>query len=125
MRIFWIFGMFFFIAHFPFSCYILCMTITQTVDIPANRRLYLDLEIPLEVKADKAYVTIQFPVSVKSYSEPTAVPKKGNKKIGMTRAEIDEFLKNAHTPISDSLLGILKTDMTLDEIRMARLAKHL
>ena len=95
------------------------MTLTQTVEIPDNRRLYLDLEIPSEVMADKAYITIQFPVEVQ------AKPKVANKKIGMTRKELDEFLKNAHTPISDSLLGILKTDMTIDEIRIARLAKHL
>ena len=101
------------------------MTLTRTVKIPDNRRLHLELEIPREVTADKAYVIVRFPVSVKSQSLSSAVPKKGNKKIGMTRTEINEFLKNAHTPISDSLLGILKTDMTLDEIRMARLAKHL
>ena len=103
------------------SYYISYITIEQTVAIPDNRRLYFDLEIPREVTADKAYVTIQFPVS----AEVQAKPKAANKKINMTRKELDEFLKNAHTPISDSLLGILKTDMTVDEIRMARLAKHL
>ena len=97
------------------------MTLTQTVEISDNRRLYLDLEIPHEVTANTAYVTIQFPVPGEVQTKPKAV----GKKIGMTRKELDEFLKNAHTPISDSLLGILKTDMTLDEIRMARLAKHL
>jgi len=101
------------------------MTITQTVEIPENRRLYLDLEIPREVQADKAYVTVQFPVLAEARSEVTAEFKAAGKKIGMTRKELDEFLKNAHTPISDSLLGILKTDITIDEIRMARLAKHL
>ena len=101
------------------------MTVTQTVEIPANRRLHLDLEIPREVTADKAYIIVQFPTLVKSKAETAALPKKSNKKIGMTRAEIDEFVKNTHTPIADSLLGILKTDMTLDEIRTARLAKHL
>ena len=101
------------------------MTITQIVDIPANRRLHLDLEIPCEITADKAYVIVQFTVPVKSQSESAIKTKASNKKIGMTKKELDEFLKNANTPISDSLLGILKTDMTLDEIRMARLAKHL
>ena len=98
------------------------MTITQTVDIPDNRRLII--EVPPEVTADKAYVTVQFPIPAEARSE-TAEPKATIKKIGMTRKELNEFLKNAHTPISDSLLGILKTDMTIDEIRMARLAKHL
>ena len=101
-----------------FSCYTYPMTITQTVDIPADRRLII--EIPREIPADKAYVTVQFPVLAEA-----AESKSAGKKIGMTRKELDEFLKNAHTPLSDSLLGILKTDMTLDEIRSARLAKHL
>ena len=64
------------------------MTITQTVEIPADRRLYLDLEIPREVTADKAYVTIQFPVEVQ------AKPKAANKKTGMTREELDESEKS-------------------------------
>jgi len=99
------------------------MTITQTVDIPADRRI--TLEIPREVTADKAYVIVKFPVPEKPQTESAIKPKASNKKIGMTRAEIDEFVKNAHTPILDKLTGILHTDMTVDEIRMARLAKHL
>ena len=99
------------------------MTITQTVDIPADRRL--TIEIPREVRADKAYVIVQFPDLVNVQPKIAEEPKVTSKKIGMTRKELDEFLKNAHTPISDSLLGILKTDITIDEIRMARLAKHL
>ena len=94
------------------------MIIEQTVAIPADRRLHFD--IPREVTADRAHVIIQFPVREEEKSEAVS-----SKKIGMTKKELDEFLKKAHTPISDSLLGILKTDMTVDEIRMARLAKHL
>ena len=96
------------------------MTLTQTVEIPDNRRLYLDLEIPREVTADKAYVTIQFPAP----EEMQAKPKTANKKIGMTRKELDDFLKNAHTPHSDALLGILSDygDISIEEIRGERLA---
>ena len=36
-----------FIVNFPFSCYIYYMTITQTVDIPADRRI--TLEVPREM----------------------------------------------------------------------------
>jgi len=116
----YIFG--FFLHRFPlhfslFICYIYNMTITQTVDIPADRRLVID--VPREVTTDKAYIIIQFPVPIE------AQPKATSTKIGMTRNELDEFLEKSNTPISDSLLGILKTDMTIDEIRMARLAKHL
>ena len=94
------------------------MTITQTVEIPVDRRLII--EIPREVTADRAYVTVHFPVSGEIQPEAVSEPKTVSKKINMTRKELDEFLKNAHTPITDSLLGILKTDMTVDEIRMLR-----
>ena len=103
------------------------MTITQTVDIPANRRLNFELEIPQEVTADKAYVIVQFPVPIKSRSEIKAEPKAVKKKLGMTRKDLDEFLKNAYTPHSDALLGLLSGmgEIDLDKIRMERLAKHL
>ena len=97
----------------------------QTIKIPTNRRVHLDFDIPREVTSDTAHIIIQFPVKEEIKPAVATPPKVVNKKIDMTRKELDEFLKNAHTPISDSLLGILKTDMTIDEIRTARLAKHL
>jgi hypothetical protein len=95
------------------------MTITQTVEIPADRRITID--IPREVNADKAHIMIRFP------AKKTALPEANDKKIGMTRKELDELLKNAHTPISDSLTGILSDlgDITIEQIREERLAKHL
>ena len=99
------------------------MTITQTVEVPANRRLLID--IPNEVPTGRINVIIQFPAKEDVQRELTAQQKNESNNVLMTRKELDEFLQNAHTPIADSLLGILKTDMTIDEIRMARLAKHL
>ena len=99
---------------------------TQTVDILENRRLNLNFEVPREIPMGMAQVEIKVIPFVKKEEKPAkTTPENGRKTIGMTREELDEFLKNAHTPHSDALLGILKTDMTLDEIRMARLAKHL
>ena len=40
------------------------MTVTQTVDIPANRRV--TLEIPREVPAGKQTIIIQFPLAKKT-----------------------------------------------------------
>jgi hypothetical protein len=37
------------------------MTITQTVEIPADRRLHLDLDLP-ETAGDRATVIVRFPV---------------------------------------------------------------
>ncbi|MCL2067413.1 MAG: hypothetical protein FWG99_08115 [Treponema sp.] len=95
------------------------MTITQTVDIPKIR--LLTIEVPREVTSKKAYVTIQFPVPV----EVQTKPKAANNKIGMTRKELDEFLKNVHTPHSDALSGILSNvgDITAEQIREERLAR--
>ena len=42
------------------------MTVTQTVKIPASRRLHLDFEVPREVTAEQATVIIQFPVAKKT-----------------------------------------------------------
>jgi len=46
-----------------------------------------------------------------------------NGKFILTKELIDEMAKNS--PTLHKLTGILHTDMTIDEIRMARLAKHL
>ena len=89
------------------------------------------MEIPREIPTGRTNVLIQIPI--KSEMQPKETDKPNpiatgqtlSKKIGMTKKELDEFLKNAYTPLSDSLLGILENDMTIDEIRMARLAKQL
>jgi hypothetical protein len=82
------------------------MTIEQTVDIPADRRI--TIEVPREIPAGRTNVIIQFPVSANTLQEETTT-------------------KNSPTPISDSLVGILSGvgDIDIDEIRMERLAKHL
>ena len=45
----------FLIAHFSFLCYIINMTITQTVEIPADRRI--TLEVPREVPTGPVVLT--------------------------------------------------------------------
>ena len=47
----------------------------------------------------------------------------GNGKIYLTKEMIEEMEKKS--PTLHKLTGILHTDMTIAEIRMARLAKHL
>jgi len=74
------------------------MTITKTLEIPANR--WLAIEVPAEAKPPK---------------------------LRLAKSELDEILRNAQTPISDSLTGILAHlgDISAEEIREERLAKHL
>ena len=58
------------------------------------------------------------------YSEKIfSIPKNSNGKFLLTKEIIDEMEKNS--PTLNKIAGILHTDMTVDEIRTARLAKHL
>ena len=93
---------------------------TQTVDIPDNRRLNLNFEVPREIPMGRAQVEIKVIPFVKKEEKPAA-----NGKLRFTRKELDEMLKDC--PITQSLSGILSSagDVDLDEIRMARLSKHL
>ena len=96
-----------------FSCYIYPMTITQTVEIPADRRI--TIEVPKEIPAGKAQIELKVIPFVK---REKPVPPLSDTKGDGNRSE---------TPISDSLVGILSHlgDITLEEIRDERLARHL
>ena len=52
--------MIYYIAHCSFSCYIYHMSITQTVEIPVNHKLTID--VPPEVPAGRAEIRF-FPAS--------------------------------------------------------------
>ena len=100
------------------------MTLTQTVNVSADRRITL----PSEVPEGKAVVVIQFPVKAEAQSAPDAEPEKpkmhipvnSEGKFILTKEVIDEMMQDS---LLKKLTGILRTDMTLDEIRMERLAK--
>jgi len=94
------------------------MTITQTVEITDDR--WLNIKVPNEIPTGRTSIIVQFPNKKEELSSKP-VPKGGKLKI--TRKELDEMLKDC--PITQSLIGILHTDMTVDEIRDERLAKHL
>jgi len=82
------------------------MTIEQTVNITADRRI--TIEVPPKIPIGRTNVIIQFPVTADTQPEKTAA-------------------KDSPTPITDSLVGILSGigDIDIDEIRMERLARHL
>jgi hypothetical protein len=46
------------LALSPFLCYIYFMTIEQTVDIPANRRVHLDFQVPVEIPIGRAQISV-------------------------------------------------------------------
>jgi len=125
------------------------MTLTQTVEIPENRLLRLDLEIPREIPTGKTDVVIQFPVREEVQQEPATapcepsvslwrgshstveekpkmhIPKDSNEKFILTKEIIEEMKKNSpHTRVLSGILSDMG-DVDLDKARMERLAKHL
>jgi len=89
------------------------MTITQTIDIPADRRI--TLEVPREVPTGKTIIAFT-PASAVKQNITAAIP---SKKPGETAVR--------NTPRADRLLGAAAGlgDISLDEIRDERLSKHL
>jgi hypothetical protein len=87
------------------------MTIEQTVDIPANHRLII--EVPPEIPAGRAILA--FTPAGEEKHTPLDCGTAGKK---VTRRP---------TPISDWLLGIASGagDISLDELRAERLSKYL
>jgi hypothetical protein len=87
------------------------MTITQTVNIPASRRLVID--VPSEVPAG---ATARFELNVFPFEK-----KDENSELPL------KSLEGAETPRADRLLGAAANmgGISLDEIREERLAKHL
>ena len=99
------------------------MTITQTVEIPASHRLIIDL--PDEVPAG---ATARFELKVIAYNEKDKnLSTMNSSKFCLSRKELDEILQNNQTPVSDSLTGILAHlgDISIEQIRTERLAKHI
>jgi len=88
------------------------MTIIQTVDITNNRWLHLDFEIPREIPAGKAQIELKVIPFIKKEEEQESPLK---------------TLAGVATPIADSLLGAAANlgNITIDEIREEKLAKHL
>ena len=97
------------------------MTITQTIEIPADRRITLEVprEIPAGATARVEYNVIPF---VKKEEKPVSTT---SPKLRLTKKELDEMLENC--PITQELSGLLSGlgNITVGQIREERLAKHL
>jgi hypothetical protein len=101
-----------------FSFFVDSMCVTQTVDIPADRRLHLDFEVPIDIPIGKAQIELK----VISFANKQNKPALKN-----TGCNAGYSADNCLTPHTDALLNILSNldDVNIDEIREERLAKHL
>jgi len=94
------------------------MTVTQTVDIPADRRVFFEFLAPREIPAGKARVEVKVtPVVEKQTDQRSAEP-------ALSAAE-----GTSPHPNSDALFALfapIRGTVDIDEIRTERiLAKHL
>jgi len=90
------------------------MVIEQTIEVPASRRIFLDL--PPELPTGKTKIEL-----ILTTLSNAPQPKYGEK-IRLTKQKKEELLQGETLR---SLTGILHTEMSLEEIREERLAKYL
>jgi hypothetical protein len=98
------------------------MTIEQTIRVPNDHRLAI--ELPRELLAGTtARVEVKVYPFVKNDDKPAEAGKPP--KLRLTKKELDEMLDKS--PITRELTGILSNlgDITVEQIRDERLARHL
>jgi hypothetical protein len=100
------------------------MTITQTVDIPADHRVFFEFLAPREIPEGKAKVEVKVIPFVEKQDKP--VPKSVDEG-GTSPVDALFALLAQPTPRADALLGVAANlgDITLEQIREERLAKYL
>ena len=98
------------------------MTITQTIDIPADHRVFFDF--PIEIPVGKAQIELKVIPFIKKDGKNSSVKAS---KLRFSKKELDSILEKTPTPITDSLTGLLSGlgDITIEQIREERLAKYL
>jgi hypothetical protein len=101
------------------------MTITQTVDIPADHRVFFEFLAPREIPAGKTKVEVKLTPVIEKQDKPALI----NAEEGTSHSHSDALfaILSQPTPLADSLLGVLSDagDITLEQIREERLAKYL
>jgi hypothetical protein len=104
------------------------MTITQTVDIPADHRVFFEFLAPREIPEGKAKVEVKvIPFVEKQTDQRSAKPVPKNADEATPIPDSLKHILSQPSPHTDALLGILSGlgDITLEQIRDERLAKHL
>ena len=104
------------------------MTITQTVEIPADHKVFFEFLAQKEIPAGKARIELKVTPVVEPESSHTPIDEK--KRITPLTDALSRILSDLDglpTPRADRLLGIVSNpgDISLEEIRSERLAKYL
>jgi hypothetical protein len=102
------------------------MTITQTVDIPADHRVFFEFLAPREIPAGKTKVEVKLTPVVEKQDKP-ALKNAEEGTSPHPHSDALSAILSQPTPLADSLLGVLSDagDITLEQIREERLAKYL
>jgi hypothetical protein len=101
------------------------MTITQTIEIPADHRLVI--EVPQEVPAGKTKLEVKLtPVAEVQTDQGSEAPERADER-AKRHADVLSRIRSHPTPRADALLGVAANlgDISLEEIRDERLAKYL
>jgi hypothetical protein len=102
------------------------MTVTQTIDIPVDHRVFFEFLAPREIPAGKTRVEVKLMPVVEKQDKPVL---KNTEEDTSPKSHSDALsaLFSQPTPLADSLLGALSDagDISLEQIRDERLAKYL
>jgi hypothetical protein len=103
------------------------MTITQTVDIPADHRVFFEFLAPREIPAGKTRVEVKLTPVVEKQTDQRSDPDLSAEGRATPRSDALLQILSQPTPRADALSGILSGlgDITLEQIREERLAKYL
>ena len=101
------------------------MTITQTVDIPADHRVFFEFLAPWEIPAGKTRVEVKLTPVVEKQTDPQSPADEGTSP--HPHSDALKRILSQPTPRADALLGVAANlgDITLEQIREERLAKYL
>jgi len=99
------------------------MTIEQTIEVPADRRIFFEFLAPKEIPTGPARVELK----VTPVSEKQDESVRENDKKPPISDMFPGILSDKPTPRADRLLGIAANlgDISLEDIRDERLAKYL
>ena len=96
-------------------CYICYMTIEQTVDIPADHRVFFEFIVPREIPAGKARVEVKVTPVVEKQTDQRSEPALKSTDEG-EMSHVDALL---------AILSQIGGNIDIDELRTERiLAKH-